>query len=90
MLLSGDNHRQLYIPKGFAHGFLVLSDYAKFCYKCDEFYHPEDEGGLMWNDSIIGIRWPALEGEEQFDETLLTLSNKDLCYPNFNEVVWGE
>jgi dTDP-4-dehydrorhamnose 3,5-epimerase len=50
------------IPKGFAHGFLVLSDIAEFCYKCDDFYHPGDEGGLAWNDPTIGINWPKLTG----------------------------
>ena len=58
VLLSEDNKKQFLIPRGFAHGFLVVSDYAEFAYKCDELYHPEDEGGLMWNDSDIGIVWP--------------------------------
>ena len=61
--LSEDNHRQFYISEGFAHGFLVLSDRAKFCYKVTDFYHPNDEGGLAWNDPIIGIDWPHLVGE---------------------------
>lgn len=56
--LSGENHRQLYIPEGFAHGFLVLSEYADVVYKCTDYYHPEDEGGILWNDSDIGIDWP--------------------------------
>ena len=60
--LTEDNKKQFLIPKGFAHGFLVLSDIAEFCYKCDEFYHPNDESGLAWNDPNIGIRWPGLQG----------------------------
>ena len=61
--LSDENKRQFFIPRGFAHGFLVLSDVAEFCYKCDDFYHPNDEGGMAWNDPEIGIAWPMLEGE---------------------------
>lgn len=61
--LSEDNKKQFYIPEGFAHGFLVLSDMAEFCYKCTDFYHPGDEGGLAWNDPEIGIVWPKLSGE---------------------------
>ncbi len=62
-LLSAENHRQFLVPRGFAHGFLVLSDIAEFCYKCDDFWHPNDEGGLAWNDPDIGIIWPKLKGE---------------------------
>ena len=62
-ILSGENHKQFYIPKGFAHGFYVLSDRAVFAYKCSDFYHPEDESGLAYNDPAIGIRWPFAEGE---------------------------
>lgn len=62
-ILSEENKRQLLIPRGFAHGFLVLSDIAEFCYKCDDFYHPNDEGGIAWNDPEIGIMWPRLKGE---------------------------
>ena len=58
VLLSGDNKRQFMIPRGFAHGFVVVSDYAEFAYKCDDFYHPEDEGGILWNDPDIAIDWP--------------------------------
>ena len=58
-ILSAENHRQLMIPRGFAHGFLVLSDTAVFAYRCDEFYHPEDEGGILWNDPALGITWPT-------------------------------
>lgn len=60
--LSEENNKQFYISEGFAHGFLVLSDIAKFCYKVTDFYHPGDEGGLAWNDPEIGIQWPKLEG----------------------------
>ena len=59
-----ENKKQFFIPKGFAHGFLVLSDYAEFCYKCTDFYHPGDEGGLMWNDPDIAVKWPLQEGVE--------------------------
>ena len=55
--LTEDNKKQFLIPKGFAHGFLVRSDVAEFCYKCDDFYHPDDEGGIAWNDPEIGIDW---------------------------------
>ena len=61
-LLTEENKKQFLIPRGFAHGFLVLSDVAEFCYKCDDFYHPNDEGGMAWNDPEIGIVWPGLEG----------------------------
>ncbi len=74
-VLSGENKRQLMIPRGFAHGFYVLSDTAEFCYKCDEFYHPEDEGGIIWNDPDIGIDW-QLDGEPK-------LSEKDKKHPAF-------
>ena len=80
--LSAENRRQLFIPRGFAHGFLVLSHTAEFSYKCDDFYHPGDEGGLMWNDPAIGIEWPALLGEAAFDPSKLVLSNKDLEHPS--------
>lgn len=69
--LSEENKKQFYIPEGFAHGFLVLSDEAEFTYKCTDFYHPEDEGGIIWNDPDIGIEWPI----EQIEEVIL--SDKD-------------
>lgn len=62
--LSEENKKQFYVPEGFAHGFLVLSEEAEFCYKCTDFYHPGDEGGIAWNDSAIGIEWPIEEGME--------------------------
>lgn len=69
--LTAENRKQFYIPEGFAHGFLVLSDTAEFCYKCTDFYHPADEGGILWNDPEIGIEWPIPKDME------LTLSEKD-------------
>ncbi|MCI9129106.1 MAG: dTDP-4-dehydrorhamnose 3,5-epimerase [Eggerthellaceae bacterium] len=85
VVLSAENKRQFFIPRGFAHGFLVLSDEAEFCYKCDDVYHPNDEGGLMWNDPAIGIEWPALDGDDAFDEAVIILSDKDKVHPAFRE-----
>jgi dTDP-4-dehydrorhamnose 3,5-epimerase len=62
VILSAENKKQFFVPGGFAHGFLVLSDYAEFVYKCSDFYHADDEGGLMYNDPKIGIEWPLPEG----------------------------
>ena len=85
-ILSDENKKQFLIPRGFAHGFLVLSDVAEFCYKCDDFYHPNDEGGMAWNDPEIGIMWPELQGEYNgtasaagysVDGVSLNLSEKD-------------
>ncbi len=81
VVLSAENRRQFFIPRGFAHGFLVLSDHAVFAYKCDDVYHPNDEGGLLWNDPALGIEWPALEGDESFDPSKILLSEKDKDYP---------
>ena len=64
VVLTAENKKQFFIPKGFAHGFLVLSDYAEFAYKCSDFYHPNDEGGIMWNDPDVGVEWPLQEGVE--------------------------
>ncbi len=87
VILSAENFKQFYIPEGFAHGFLVLSDVAEFCYKCTDFYHPGDEGGLAWNDPQIGIDWPKVtgdypgnasaEGYRLEDGVALNLSEKD-------------
>ena len=77
VLLSEENHRQFMIPRGFAHGFVVVSDHAEFAYKCDEKYHPEDEGGIMWNDPGVGIEWPDV-GE-------VILSDKDKMNPTLAE-----
>lgn len=71
VVLTETNKKQFFIPKGFAHGFLVLSDYAEFTYKCSDFYHPNDEGGLAYNDPEIGVEWPIPEGME------LIMSEKD-------------
>lgn len=85
-LLTKENKKQFLVPRGFAHGFLVLSDTAEFCYKCDDIYHPNDEGGLAWNDPEIGIVWPKLNGEYTgsasaegyiVDGVTLNLSEKD-------------
>ena len=77
VLLSEENHKQFFVPKGFAHGFLVLSDYAEFCYKVTDFYHPGDEDGLMYNDPSLGVEWPIPEGME------LILSEKDTKHESF-------
>lgn len=77
-ILSSENNKQFFIPKGFAHGYLVLSETAVFVYKCDEFYHPEDEGGLLWNDETIAIDWPDVGG--------IILSEKDKKNPKFEEL----
>ena len=93
--LTEENKKQFLIPKGFAHGFLVLSDIAEFCYKCDDFYHPNDEGGMAWNDPEIGITWPELvgtyngtasaEGYTLADGTKLNLSDKDQKWLGFKD-----
>lgn len=77
--LSAENMKQFYIPEGFAHGFLVLSDEAEFCYKCTDFYHPGDEGGLLWNDEEIGVEWPLEEGVD------LIISEKDQKWKGLSE-----
>ena len=69
VVLSAENKKQFFIPKGFAHGFLVLSENAEFTYKCSDFYHPNDEGGLIWNDKDINVEWPIPEGMELFSPT---------------------
>ena len=94
-ILTADNRKQYLIPRGFAHGFLVLSDAAEFCYKCDDFYHPNDEGGLAWNDPEIGIEWPEVigtypgsasaAGYTLLDGTPLILSEKDQKWPRLKE-----
>ena len=78
--LTEENKKQFYIPEGFAHGFLVLSDVAEFCYKCTDFYHPGDEGGLLWNDETIGVQWPITEDME------VLLSEKDTKWGKFEEI----
>ena len=86
VVLSAENRRQFFVPRGFAHGFLVLSDMAEFCYKCDDVYHPNDEGGLMWNDPDIGIEWPPLPGDEVLDSEKLVLSEKDRLHPGLKDL----
>lgn len=78
--LTAESHRQLFIPKGFAHGFAVISDTAVFQYKCDEFYHPEAEGAIAWDDPQIGIEWPVKPED-------MILSEKDKHHPKLSEFV---
>ena len=79
VVLSAENKKQFYIPEGFAHGFLVLSDEAEFAYKCTHFYHPCAEGGMAWNDPEIGVEWPIEEGME------LIISEKDQKWGGFRD-----
>ena len=79
VLLSEENKKQFFVPKNFAHGFLVLSDYAEFCYKCSDFYHPGDEGGLAYNDPDIGVEWPIPEDME------LIFSDRDTKWGGIRE-----
>ena len=92
--LTEANRKQFLIPRGFAHGFLVLSDTAEFCYKCDDFYHANDEGGMAWNYPEIGIEWPLLSGSYQgtasaqgymVDGAALKLSDKDQKWPGIKD-----
>ena len=85
VILSAENRRQFFIPRGFAHGFYVLSDVAEFCYKCDDVYHPGDEGGIMFDDPTIDIKWPSLHNESSFDVSKVVLSEKDKAHPSFEE-----
>ena len=77
--LSGENKKMFYIPEGFAHGFVVLSDEAVFAYKCTDFYHPGDEGGIIWNDPEIGVEWPIPE------DMKLIMSDKDVKWGGLKE-----
>lgn len=79
VILSAENKKQFFIPQGFAHGFLVLSENAEFLYKCSDFYHPGDEGGLLWSDPDLGVKWPIPENME------LILSEKDQKWGSFRE-----
>lgn len=81
VLLTEENKKQFFIPKGFAHGFLVVSDYAEFAYKCSDFYHPGDEGGIIYNDPEIGVEWPFEEGVE------LIFSDKDTKWGGLSDYV---
>lgn len=78
-VLSAENRRQLFVPRGMAHGFYVMSERAVFCYKCDDVYHPNDEGGLAWDDPDLAIAWPMAAGEAP------VLSEKDKGHPTFAE-----
>lgn len=80
VILTEENKKQFYIPEGFAHGFVVLSDEAVFNYKCTDFYCPEYDGGVMWNDPDINIEWP-LDGIDN-----ILLSEKDKCHPNLKDL----
>lgn len=83
VLLSGENQKQFFIPRGFAHGFIVLSDTATFFYKCDNYYNKESEGGIIFNDAEIGIDW-------QMGKDSLIISDKDKALPDFKNArkVW--
>jgi dTDP-4-dehydrorhamnose 3,5-epimerase len=78
-VLSGNNKKMLYVPEGFAHGFLVLSEEAEFTYLCTDFYHPEDEGGIRWNDPEVGIDWPLENGVQPL------ISEKDKKHPSLKQ-----
>lgn len=80
IILDGEKQNQFYIPEGFAHGFYVLSENAVFAYKCTDFYHPEDEGGLMWNDPTIAIDWKSIAPDIE-----PSLSEKDKKHPLFSK-----
>lgn len=82
VLLTAENKKQFMIPKNFAHGFICLSDEAEFCYKVTDFYHPNDEGGIMWNDPDLGVEWPMPEG---MNEDQLNLSDKDKVNWSYKE-----
>jgi dTDP-4-dehydrorhamnose 3,5-epimerase len=82
VLLTAENKKQFMIPKNFAHGFICLSDEAEFCYKVTDFYHPNDEGGIMWNDPDLGVEWPMPEGMTAAD---LNLSDKDKVNWSYKE-----
>jgi dTDP-4-dehydrorhamnose 3,5-epimerase len=79
VILTGENKKMFYVPEGFAHGFLVLSETAEFTYKCTDFYHPEDEAGIMWNDPEIAVEWPISV------DTSVLLSEKDKKHPTLSQ-----
>lgn len=83
VVLSAENKKQFFIPKSFAHGFIVLSESAEFAYKCTDFYHPNDEGGLSWKDPSIGVKWPMPEGMTMDD---LIISEKDQKWPGLESL----
>lgn len=79
-VLTADNHKQFYIPRGFAHGFIVLEDNTLFSYKCDNLYHPEADSGMLFNDPALGIDWPKLDMP-------IVLSEKDKKHPGLSEII---
>ncbi len=95
--LSEENKKQFYVPKGFAHGYLVLSEWAEFCYKCTDFYHAGDDGGLIWNDPTIGIKWPDVIGDytgngscagyHMSDGTPLIINERDENWPGYKRAL---
>ncbi len=97
--LTEENCKQFYVSPGFAHGYLVLSDVAEFCYKVTDFYHPGDEGGLAWNDPAVGIKWPQVQGDypgsgsaagyHLADGTGLTLNERDQNFPTLEQLASG-
>ena len=93
-VLSAENRKQVLIPRGFAHGFLVLTETAEICYKCDDFYRPDDEGGMAWNDPALGIVWPGVTGAYRgtasavgycLDGVALKLSDRDQQWPEIRD-----
>ncbi len=88
VMLSAENKKQFLIAKGFAHGFLVLSDEAEFAYKVDDYWHPEDEYGIKWDDPDLNIKWPEVDivKKEMLDGTKLILSEKDLNWDSFEHI----
>lgn len=88
-VLSGENRRQLFIPRGFAHGYLALTDGVEFAYKCDDVYRPGDEGGIPWDDPDVAVEWPPLEGDDALDLAKLILSDKDRGHASFRERFGG-
>lgn len=84
--LSEANGREVFIPQGFAHGFRALSDTAVVIYQCDEVWHPEDEGGIRWDDPTLDIAWPAVDGEAAFDPATVIVSAKDAGRPGWTDV----
>ncbi len=93
-ILSAENHKQFLIPEGFAHGLLVLSENARFVYKCTDYWHPGDEGGIAWNDPDVNIQWPGVVGEYRgasdangytLDGIPLIMSDKDQKWPGLRD-----
>lgn len=80
--LSAENHRMLYVPEGFAHGFYVLSESAEFFYKCTDYYDPSSEAGIRWDDKTIAVAWPIPEGEQPL------ISEKDKKHPEFSDAIY--